>query len=118
MSVRTKIICVAVAYPLTVCVLGLIPPISPLFFSLHGGIGWLLAPAAFPWFIAGLAVHRTKELPFGDRLPMLAGSIIGYFIITGAASLVISKNLEPLGAEVSPRMVWAAFNMPMGLAAR
>jgi hypothetical protein len=87
-------------------------PVLGIFFSTHGGLGWLLALAAFPWALA-----RAGYIAFSGPAEMRAASrrkagyvLLLYIAVAALACLALVALLAPpLNLGVREVLPWFFF---------
>jgi len=67
-----------------------------IFFSLHGGLAWLLILAALPWVVIRIArVLLAGEASKWQRKSHALGIAIGYVFVSLASSTFLAWRLSP-----------------------
>ncbi|MGH7352537.1 MAG: hypothetical protein ACREJJ_09205 [Candidatus Methylomirabilales bacterium] len=105
-------------FPAYMVLVGVIPIVNAFFYSLHGGIGWLVLPFTFPYVLVRLGIALWRSHPSNRcRLRRFATlSIPGYIALTAPLSWAATYSINSwLGTSAHWTQFWAMMLLPVSL---
>jgi hypothetical protein len=105
----------AYRFPLVMFALAIIPFINVIFYSGHGGIGWLVLPICFPWVVvkAITKIMRGAESSRTWYWKFYKTTIPAYILAAIPLSWIATTALRlSMGFEVSTWMFFAILASP------
>ena len=112
----SKIGPIAFFYPAILLVLGFIPGVNRLLYSIHSSIGWLLLSLSFTWVVVTLFFVRLKQFNLSDRWKHACISLLGYGIVTLPIAYIFQKFLViTADLKLQPHVVWDTLMFPISL---
>ena len=103
-------------FPAYMVLVGVIPIVNAFFYSLHGGIGWLVLPFTFPYVLVRLGIALWRSHPSNRRrLRRFATlSIPGYIALTAPLSWAATYSINSwLGTSLHWTQFWALMLLPV-----
>lgn len=113
---KKKWIIAGAAYPVSCLALAVIPYLGPMFYTLHGGIGWVLLLFSFPWFFWWVLFSDIKKYSLGLRWRFAIVALVGYCCLTVPVAALLAFVLrKTIDNEITTSAVWQALNMPISI---
>jgi len=106
------------SFPALVLLLSFIPGVKDLIFSLHGGIGWLLAMACTPFVLIrlGIYIYKTRESAKRYAIKFSIVSVVMYFLIMYPLTTLAEGQMIKKGWPIEKGTFYGFMTMPFSLA--
>jgi len=118
---RLSTLCVEVyGFPALMVVASFVPIINLLFYSAHGGFGWLFLPFTFPYVLVrlGFAYSRSQRSDRPRISRFAVASVSAYVLLTTPLSWLAAYSINnSLGTSLPWRQFWAMMLLPVSLLA-